>query len=119
VTPLDAAPTNAATNAATDSRRAVRLGCGECQADGASRVSLECAMHRAGVAHEIRAGPRESRKKLERQQITFQSVTGRTGDDHIPGVVRATARERNDMVESRRVLIESAGAVYTPLSAVS
>jgi len=76
-------------------------------------------MYRAGVAHKVRASPRVSCKELKRIEIALESIAGPTRDHEVTGVVCATARERKDMIERGRALVEMRRAVYTPLPAVA
>ena len=91
----------------------------ECQAYCTSRTALESAMDRPGVADEICAGPRVSRKKLERKQVAFEPIARPACNHKVARIVSAAAREWKDVVERGGVLIEMSRAVYTALAAVT
>jgi hypothetical protein len=60
-----------------------------------------------------------ARKELEGKEIPFQSIARSTGDDQVAGIVEPTTRQRHDVIERRRSLIEMRRTVYAPLPAVA
>jgi len=76
-------------------------------------------MHRSRVQDEVRARPRESGEELRRQEVAFQSITSCASEHDVPGNVRATARERMDVVQRRKIEFKSRRAVNAAAAAVA
>lgn len=82
-------------------------------------AAFERAMHVAGVAHEVRAGPREAGEELEWQQVALEAIARSAGRHEVAGIVCPAARCGHDMIERRRALIERHGAIHAALTAVT
>lgn len=89
------------------------------QADRSSRPSLQGPMHRAGVAHEVRARVRVFREELVRQHVAFQAIAGGAGADEVAGGVGAPTGHRMDVVQRRFHRVEPVPAVYAATAAVA
>ncbi len=98
-------------------RKQICSGVGE--TDGASCAPFQRAVHRPRIAHEVFAGPRISGEEFVRHRVALEPITWGTGRHEIADLVRATARQRYDMIECGTVRIQFGGAIHTPLSAVA
>ena len=76
-------------------------------------------MHSTGVSNEVDTGPRVPREELVGEHVPFHSVTRRASRNKIPGGVRATPREGEDMIEGGRIEVEPRGAVDAAAAAVT
>ena len=76
-------------------------------------------MHCPRVQDEVRAGPRESAEELCRQQITLEAITARAGKHDVPRNVRASAGERVDVIQCRKVEFKRRRAVDAAAAAVA
>ena len=76
-------------------------------------------MHRARVLNEVQARPRIAREELGGEQIAFQAITARAGQHDVAGNVRATVRERMDVIERREIKLQRSSAVDAPSAAVA
>lgn len=108
-------------------RVALRLGAlgghqvvaGEGETDGATCAPLEGAMHGPCVAYEVRARPRMARKEIEGEHAPFESIARAASGHEVAGIVRSAARQRDDMIERRTVVIEAHRAIHAALTAVT
>lgn len=91
----------------------------EGQADRAPRPTLEGAMHRSGVSHEIRPRPGMAREEVEWEHIAFEPIARAAGRDQVARVVRPATGQRHHMIECGGALIETRRTVDAPLAAVT
>ena len=89
------------------------------EADGTTRATLQCEMHRSCVMNEIHSGPRISREEFRGQEITLQAITPAASGDEIAWSVNAALGERKDMIDGRYVVVERRGAIDAPPTAVT
>ena len=92
---------------------------GEREADRSSRTAFERAMHRAGIAHEIRASPTMSSEEFVWLEVALEPIAWGTSDDQVAGIVRTTSCQRHDVIERRRTLVEMDRTVDAALAAVT
>ena len=82
-------------------------------------VSLECAMNRSRVTHEIGSRIRVPPEELVRQHVSLHAVTRPAGDDEVARRVRPAAGYWIDVVERRLKRIEVMAAVDAPPPAIT
>jgi hypothetical protein len=68
-------------------------------------------MHRARVAHEIRAGPRILCEEFVREGIALQLIAANAGKNDVAGMVDSTVCEGIDVIERCRLEVQRRGAV--------
>jgi len=76
-------------------------------------------MHRASVVNEVHSRPRKAREELVGEQITFQAIAPRAGEDQVARHVSAAARERMHVVQRRQIELERDRTVDASTSAVT
>ena len=93
--------------------------CRERQTHSPARVPLEGAMHGAGVANEVRAGPRVPTEEFVRQHVSLEPITRRAGGDQVARRVRASLRHGVHVIERRDVERQRNGAVDAASAAIT
>src|SRR4051812_26569032 len=93
------------------------LGVGE--AHGAARGAFQRPMHGARISHEIRTCPRVVGKEVVRQEIAFQGVTAKAGENDVSGMMSAAMREGVHMVEGRGFKVERSATIDAASPAVA
>jgi hypothetical protein len=91
----------------------------EGQADRAPCPTLEGAMHRPGVSHEVRPSPGMAREEVKWEHIAFEAIARAAGRDEVARVVRPATGQRHHMIECGGALIETRRTVDAPLAAVT
>jgi len=76
-------------------------------------------MHRSSVRDEILSCPRIAGEEFGRQQVAFETIAARAGENEVPGNVRATVRQRMDMIERCEVELEGRSAVHAAPAAIA
>jgi len=76
-------------------------------------------MHCSRVHDEVRTRPRESTEELGGQEIALESIAPCTGEYDVPGNVCATARERVDVIQRRKIEFKRRRAVDAAAATVA
>ncbi len=76
-------------------------------------------MHRAGIAHEVRARPDVPGEELVWRQVAFQPIAGRAGHHEVSRIMGAPASQRKDMIDRGRAMIQLRGTIDTTVSTVA
>ena len=76
-------------------------------------------MHGSSVAHEVRPGPRISSEELVWEHIAFEAITRSARRDQVAGSMRASLRDRVDVIERRNVERQRNGAVDAASAAIT
>jgi hypothetical protein len=76
-------------------------------------------VHGSSVAHEVRPGPRISSEELVWEHIAFEAITRSARRDQVAGSVRASLRDRVDVIERRDVERQRNGAVDAASAAIA
>jgi len=91
----------------------------ECQAHRPACPALQLAVRRPCVSHEVLACPRIPGEELHREHRAFQLVAVEAGGHEVPRRVVASSRERNHMIERRRLQSQRRCAVDAAAAAIS
>ena len=76
-------------------------------------------MHCPRVQDEVQTGPRESREELGGKQIALEAIAARAGENDVPGNVRASTRERMDVIQRGKIEFKRRRAVDAAAAAVA
>lgn len=75
-------------------------------------------MYRMGVVYEVEPRPWKASEKLTGRQISFQAVAATAGENEVAGIVGATFREREDVVQRGGLELETRSAVHAAAAAI-
>ena len=76
-------------------------------------------MHRTGVADEVCASPTVPSEELVWLKVSLEPIARGTRHDEVARIVRATSRERYDVIQRGRRLVEMHGTVDASLATVA
>jgi hypothetical protein len=76
-------------------------------------------MHRARVHDEVRTGPGESTEEFGGQEIAFEAIASRASEHDVAGHVCASARQRMNVIQRRKIEFKRRRAVDAAAAAVA
>src|SRR5689334_1321284 len=91
----------------------------EGEADRLLRAAFQRSMDRSRVGDEVLACPRIASEELGRQQIAFEAIAGATREHDVAGNVRASMRQRVNVIERGEIEFQMSAAVYAATATVA
>lgn len=89
------------------------------EADRTPGPALERPVHRPGVAHEVRAGPRAPGEELVGEHVALESIAASARRHEVADRVCPSPRERVDMIERRLLQREMLGTIHASSTAIA